>query len=152
MPRKTGLTTGEVATLREATAIIAADSATLTDANFPVASAIDCTGFDTILVGVEITAGVSPSMTIEALFRDAEAPDGARWKRALLGSRPGVTAGALANETTGALDGLSFVELRVFGAKQVFLRISAVANAAGTTAWKILGIPGQTRAFRSFNR
>jgi hypothetical protein len=91
-------------------------------------------------------------MTVEALFRDGEAPDGARWKRLLLGAPPGVTLAALANETTGSLTGGSFVELRVFGAKQVFLRISAVANATSTTAWKILGMPGRTRDFRNYNR
>jgi hypothetical protein len=150
--RKTALVTGEVATLRSASAALAADSATLTDANFPVAGAIDCSGFDSILVGVEITAGTNPTETIVALFRDAEAADGARWKRLLLGAAPGVTATALANETTGALTGTSFAELRVFGAKQVFLRIAAVANESSTTAWKILGMPGRTRDFRKYNR
>lgn len=149
MPRKLGLNSTEIAILRQATAVIAADNSTLTDANIPLAQAMDCSGYDTIFVGVEITGGASPSMTIEALFRDVDAPDGSRWKRLLLGAPPGVTPGAAANETTAALDGTSFYELRVFGAKSVFLRVTAVANAAGTTAWKILGMPGRTRGHRS---
>lgn len=147
MARKTGqLRTGETTVVRSASAIIAADSATLTDANFPVAQALDCTGFDTILVGVEITAGTNPSMTLEALFRDADAADGSRWGRMLLGAAPGVTATALANETTAALaSNVAWCELRVFGHPSVMLRITAVANAASTTAWKILARPGQVR-------
>lgn len=153
MARKIALYTGEVATLRSAAALIAADSATLTDANIPPANAIDCTGLDSIFVGVEITGGASPTMTLEALYRDSEAADGARWKRLLLGARDGVTLAALAAEDTGALDGTSLVELRTFGFRYVFLRIKAVANAGSTTAWKILGMPGRTRPdFRSFNR
>lgn len=131
--------------------MIAADNTSLTDANIPPSQATDCTGYDTIFVGVEITAGTSPTMTLEALYRDAEAADGSRWKRMLLGARPGVTLGALATEDTGALDGTSFVELRTYGFKLVFIRIKAVANSTNTTAWKILGLPGRTRNFRQLN-
>ena len=152
MARKNGLITGEVTVLRSAEAVIAADSATLNDTNIPPAQAIDCTGQDTILVGVEITGGSSPTMTIEALFYDENAADGSRWKRVLLGARDGVTLASLAAEDSGALDGTSFVEMRVFGAKKVFLRVKAVTNAGSTTAWKILGMPGRVRNFRQFNR
>lgn len=154
MPRKQKvLFTGEVTELRSGAGAIAADSATLSDANFPPAEAIDCTGYDSILVGVDVDGGASPTMTIEALVRDENAADGARWKRLLLGAAPGVTLAALANETTGALAPGNLAELRVFGAKQVFLRATAVANSGGTTGWRILGIPGKTRPeFRSFNR
>lgn len=146
MARPDALRPGVLAVARSASAVIAADNATLTDVNIPVAQAIDCSQFDTIFVGAEITAGTNPTITVEALIRDEDAPDGSRWKRLQLGARPGVTLAALANETTGALGSNSdLVELRVFGANQVFLRITAVANAGSTTAWKILAMGGQPR-------
>jgi len=149
MARNTGLYTGAVTTLRSATALIAAESATLSDANYPVAQAIDCTGFDTLLVGVEVTAGTNPTMTIEALVRDGEASDGARWKRMTSGL---AFEGTPTVGDTGELDGTAFVELAVFGAKYVMLRIKAVTNAASTTAWKILGTPGRTRNISAVSR
>lgn len=143
---KTTLVSGVVAAVRAISGgIIAADSATLSDANIDPTLAIDCAKLDTILVGVEIAAGTNPTMTLEALFRDEEAADGLRWKRALLGARPGVTATALAVEDSGALDGTALVELRVFGARKVFLRIKAVTNATSTTGAKILAMPGKVR-------
>lgn len=148
MARKNGLRVGfEPGVAREATALLAAENAALTDANYPVSAAIDCSGFDSIFVGAEITGGAGPTLTVEALFRDGEAADGSRWKRVLLGAKEGITAAASpAAEDTGALGASSdFSELRVFGAKQVMLRIKAVANAAGTTAWKILVCGGKTR-------
>lgn len=145
MARKTTLTPGNVCALRSAASIIVADSGTLTDANIPPSAAVDCTGFDSVFVGVEITAGTAPAMTIEALFYDPNAADGARWKRLLLGAEPGVTAGALAAEDSGALDGTKLVELRVFGHSQVFFRVVSVANPTSTTAWTILGMCGRRR-------
>lgn len=142
MARNNGLRSGDVGVARSAAAVIAAESATLTDANFPVAQALNCTGFDTILVGVEITGGTNPTMTIEALVRDGEAADGARWKRMTAGL---TFEGTPAVGDTGALDGTAFVELAVFGARAVMLRIKAVTNATSTTAWKILVLPGRTR-------
>lgn len=155
MARKVGLRpVFEPGVAREATALLAADSATLSDANFPVAAAISCQGFDTIFVGAEIVAGAGPTMTVEALFRDAEAADGSRWKRLLLGAKDGITALASpASEDTGALGSNSdFAELRVFGAALVYLRIKAVASAAGTTAWKILVCGGKTRNTANIHR
>lgn len=136
-----------VGVAREISGVIAADSATLTDVNIPPAQGLNCAGFDTILVGVEITAGTNPTATIEALFRDEEAADGSRWKRILLGAPDGVTAiAAPAAETTGALTGASFVELRVFGHPLVFLRVTAVTSSGSTTNLKILVAPGRKRA------
>lgn len=150
MARKTGaLFTGEVSIARSASAVIAADSATLTDANIPPAQGLDCSAFDTILVGVEITAGSSPTMTIETLARDAEAADGSRWKRMTAGL---AFEGTPAVGDTGALDGTAFVELPVFGHPLVFLRRKAVTNATNTTAWKILVMPGRYRGDRKLNR
>ncbi len=118
----------------------------LTDANIDPTVALDCYGYDSIFVAVEITAGTSPTMTIEALLRAADAADGARWKRLMLGAKDGVTLAALANETTGALaPDINPVELRVYGSRAVFLRVTAVANSASTTAWKILARPGKRR-------
>ncbi len=149
MSRATGLVRGQTAVARSAAALIVADSGTLTDTNIPPAQGLDCTGYDTILVGVEITAGSGPTMTLEALFRDADAADGARWGRYSLGAAPGVTLGALASEKTPALaSNIAWAELRVFGHPLVFLRIDAVANATSTTAWKILARPGRIRGDR----
>lgn len=147
MARGTGLRTGELTLVRSTSGVIAADSSTLTDVNFPTAQAIGCTGFDTILVGAEIDGGVSPTVTIEALFRDPEAPDGSRWKRMLLGAKEGVTGLASpAAEDTGALGNNSdLAELRVRGWPMVYLRVKAVANAGSTTAARILAAPGKPR-------
>lgn len=128
---------------------VAADSATLNDTNFPTAfdatngGAFSCRNLDTLLIGVEFTAGTAPTATVEFLFRDAEAADGSRWKRLLLGSRPGVTLGALATEDTGALDGVSFVEMRCYGADLVYPRFKAVTGTP--TGIKILAMPGALR-------
>lgn len=147
-----GLRTGEITVVRQATAVIAADNPTLTDANILPADGVNCAGLDTVLVGVDITGGASPGMTIEALIYDENAADGSRWKRLLLGAAPGVTLAALANETTGSLVPGNLAELRVFGASKVYFRITAVANAGGTTAWKIFAMPGKVRGDRALNK
>jgi hypothetical protein len=144
MARPGGLSTTQVAAAREISGEIAADSATLSDALFPPASALDCRGFDSIFVGVEITGGVSPTCTIEPIFRDGDAADQARWGRLLVGSPPGVTAASAAVQSTGALAPLTMVELFVFG-RLVYLRRTAVTNEGSTTAMKILAIPGRPR-------
>lgn len=153
MARKTGcLRTGETTELRAIAGAIAVDNPTLSDANIPPASGIDCSGYETILVGVEIATPGTATMTLEALFYDADQLDGARWSRLLLGAAPGVTLGALAGETTGALaNGSQFAELRVFGHAKVFLRVAAVANSGGTASAKILGRPGRVRGDRRLN-
>lgn len=148
MTRKNGLRAGfEPGIARAAAVLLTADSATLTDANIDPTLALNCAGFDTILVGAEIDGGVNPTLTVEPLFRDEEAPDGSRWKRLLVGARDGITPVASpAAEDTGALGANSdFAELRVFGAGKVFLRVKAVANAAGTTGWRVLVLGEKTR-------
>lgn len=149
MARPTGISISQLSDLRTVTA---ADNATLTDANIPTAQAIDCSGFDTILVGVEFTAGTTPTATVEALFRDADAADGARWKRVLLGAKPGITAVAApgAAEDTGALDGTALSELLVFGRKLVFLRVKAITGTP--TNVHVLVTGGRTRNIASLNR
>lgn len=144
MARPTGLSASQLCTARSATAAIAAESTTLTDANFPLAQALDCQGFQTIWVGVEITAGTNPTMAIEVLVRDDDAADGARWKRLLVGSPDGVTAASAASAKTPALDGTSLFEVRVEGRK-VMLRVDAVTNSGSTTSWKILAMGGKPR-------
>jgi hypothetical protein len=121
---------------RSATATIAADNTSLTDANIPAAQAIDCQGLESIWVMVAITGGTGPTMTLEALFRDANAADGSKWVR----SRD--ASGVL---KTAALAVGQAHELTVDGWPSVFLRIDAVANATSTTAWKILVRPGKRR-------
>lgn len=157
MARKSGgLWTGETTVARSASGgVIAADSATLTDANIPPAQALDCAGYDTVLVGVEVTVPGTSTMTVEALFYDPDAADGSRWSRHLLGAPPGVTAvAAPAAETTGALPGTgaSYAELRVNGHSKVFLRVTAVANSGATTGYKILARPGAVRGDRAINK
>lgn len=148
MARKEGLRRDAPGIARSASAAIAAENASLTDSNYPVAQALQCQGFDTILVGVEITGGSSPTMTIEALVRDAEAADGLRWKRIISGIAYEGTPSAA---DTGALDGTAFAELPVYGASSVMLRVKAVANSGSTTAWKILVLPGRARNTRGLN-
>ena len=145
MARPTGFgAPGTIITLRSGSAVIAADSATLIDDNIPPAQAVNCWGLESIFIGAEITGGTNPTMTVEPLFRDSEAADGSRWRRLNLGALPGVTLTAAGPGSTGAMaSDLSMVELRVFGATSVFFRISAVANATSTTAWKLLAMPGR---------
>lgn len=146
MARNVGLFEG-ICEARTIGGIIAAESASLIDANYPVANAIQCRGFETLLVGVEIVAGASPTATIEAIFRDADAADGQRWKRLLLGAPDGITAiAAFASEDTGALaTGASLVPIRVYGHPMVYLRVKAVTNATSTTSMKILVMGGKRR-------
>src|SRR4051812_4908652 len=88
MARPTCISARAVAAIRTKTgAPVLDDSATLTDANFPVApsstlgGAYDCSTFDTILLAVELAGGSSPTCTVDLLFRDPGAADGSRWKR-----------------------------------------------------------------------
>lgn len=135
---------GVIVVARSADALIAADSATLSDANIDPALSVNCFGLESVFLGVDITGGTNPTMTFEALFRDANAADGSRWRRLSLGALPGVTLAAAADPTTGAMAvGGSLVEVRVFGASKVFFRCTAVANATSTTAWKLLAMPGR---------
>jgi len=136
-----------VSVARSGTGAIAADNTTLSDANIPPASGVDCYLYDTVFIGVEITGGSSPTMTIEPLFRDStDAADGARWFRVVCGATDGVTPASAANLTTGALaSNVNFAEIKVFGSRNVFFRVTAVANATNTTAWKILVFPGKVR-------
>jgi hypothetical protein len=145
MARPGGLHPSLLAAARVKSGVIAADSATLTDANIPPASAFDCRGYQTIWLGVEIAGGTNPTATIEVLVRDEEAADGARWKRLLVGSPDGVTLGSAASAKTPTLDGTSLFEVRVEG-RQVFLRIDAVTNSGSTTGITILAMPGKPRA------
>lgn len=126
--------------------VIVADNASLVDTNFPTTLGFDCGGYDTVLVAAEITAGASPTATIEALIRDDDAPDGSRWKRLFLGAPPGVTLGAAAGQTTSALGPNDVFELRVFGNPSVLFRVTAVTNAGSTNGLVILVKPGIVRA------
>ncbi len=145
--RDTGLKKGEITIVRElAAGVIAADSGTLTDVNIPPSAGVDCSRYDTLFLGVEIDAGSSPTIAIEILVRDELAANGSRWKKMLVGEEEGITAGAAAVESTGALDGTKFIEMRVFGMRKVFFRVSAVTNSGSTTGARILAFPGKLRA------
>jgi hypothetical protein len=145
MARPAGLSASQLASVREISGAIAADSGTLVDATFPVASALSCQGFETVWVGVEIDGGSSPTAAIEVLVRDGDAAtDGKRWKRLLVGAPPGVTLASAASAKTPALDGTSLYELRVDG-RLVFFRVDAVTNPTNTTAMRILAMGGKPR-------
>lgn len=144
MGRATCLSASQLTDVRSINGVIAADSATLTDANIPPGGAFDCRGFQTIWVGVEIVAGTAPTATLEILVRDADAADGLRWKKLLVGAPDGVTPAAAASQKTPALDGTALYEVRVEG-RNVFFRVDAVANAAGTTSMKIIAMGGKPR-------
>lgn len=146
--RLTTFESGVVYVARSGTGAIAADNGTINDTNFPAALGVDCRQYDTVFVGVEITAGTSPTMTIEPLFRDStDAPDGSRWFRVKCGVTDGVTPAAAANLDTGALStNANFTELKVFGSRSVLFYVKAVTNATSTTAWKILVMPGKVRS------
>ncbi len=157
MTRKAGsLRTGETTVARSIAGLIAVDNTTLSDANYPsvagvLTGAIDCTGYDSIFVGTEVAVPGTSTMTIEALFFDPDGATDQKLSRLMLGAEPGVTVGALASETTGALPGVEsqYAELRVFGHPQVFLRVTAVANTTSTTSCKILVRPGRVRGDRA---
>lgn len=150
MARSTGFAAGLTVTptwaiARAVSGPIAADNTTLTDANIAPAGGIDCGGYDTILVAVEIAGGSSPTATLEPLFRDQDAADGNRWKRPLLGAPPGVTLAAVAAQASTALGPLDVYEFRVFGHPLIFLRVSAVTNSGSTTNLNIMARGGQIR-------
>lgn len=126
----------DVAVIRSISGTIAADSATLTDANIVPAAGFNCRGYNSVLVGVEVDGGTNPTITLEPLFYDGGAADGARWRRLLIGGSP---------QQTPALGAGTFVELMVYGWPRVYLRRTAVTNATSTTAMRILAIPGSTR-------
>lgn len=112
----------------------AADSATLTDANIsPTVSAttggaLACAGLETVLLAVELAGGTNPQVTLDLLFRDVDAADGSRWRRA--GQPVALTA--------------SFQEVYVYGST-VFPRLDTVSGSP--TSVTILVKPGryQTR-------
>jgi len=145
MARPTGLSVDRLAAVRTISGEIAADSATLTDANIDPDDGINCLGFQTLWVGVEIAGGSGPTAALEVLVRDDAAADGARWKKLLVGAPDGVTLAAAASAKTPALNGTSLYEVRVEGRAKVFLRVDAVTNATGTTAMTILAMGGKPR-------
>ncbi len=129
--------------VRTKVGVIAADSATLTDANIAPAVALNCKGFDSILVRPVITGGVSPSVVIEPLFYDANAADGARWQRVILSPTPGmVPAGTDAIPTTCALGNGQVEEISTHGFAKVYLRVVSVNNPGSTTNLVLLAYPG----------
>ncbi len=127
-------------TLGRSRIVTAADSGTLTDVNIPLAQAIDCAEFDSIFVSVEFVGGSGPTLTVEPLVRDEAAVDGLRWKRLLLGARPGITLVASpAAADTGAMNGTGCVELRTFGMSPIFLRASAISGSPTNATILVVG-------------
>lgn len=133
--------------VRTVAGVIAADNSTLSEVNIPVASALNCVGFDTILVRPVITAGTNPAVVIEPLFYDEFAVSGARWQRLILSPTAGaVPAGDDAIPTTCALGNGQMEEIQTFGFKHVFLRIASVVNPALTSNLVLLAYPGARSA------
>ncbi len=138
MARKVCLMSNEVSAVRTLTgAPVAADSDTLTDANFPLLAdrttggTVDCRLLATLWVSVEFDGGTNPSVELDPLIRDEGAPDGERWKRLLFGGSPA--------PAQPLLDGSGFVEVRVDGG-QMFPRIKSVSGAP--TSVIVLARPG----------
>jgi hypothetical protein len=110
---------------------VAADSATLTDANIsPTVSsttggAIAYRGLDTVLLAVEFTGGTNPTCTVDLLLRDEDAADGSRWHKS----------------TTIGLDS-NFAEAWVYGST-MFPRLASVTGSP--TGVTILVKPGRYR-------
>ena len=129
--------------VRSIAGAIAADSTTLTDANFPTSIGYDCAGFETVIVKVEVAAGTNPTMAIEALFRDEDAADGLRWTRRVNSSGTALTTGALAAN--------SECELVVDGHSLVAFRVTAVTNSGSTTSSKVIARPGRRAAIKTPN-
>lgn len=110
---------------------VAADSATLTDTNFPATPDTTTGGaipfrMESILVAAEFTGGTSPGAELDVLFRDGDAADGSRWKRA--GSAITLSS--------------QFQEVAVFGSL-VFPRIQNVTG--NPTAIMLVIKPGQAQ-------
>lgn len=69
---KPGLTEGNIATLTRALvgAPVTADSATLTDANFPMATGgVLCTGWKSVVIFARLTAAGATTWTLQTLVR-----------------------------------------------------------------------------------
>ncbi|MGN6107791.1 MAG: hypothetical protein ACTHU0_21975 [Kofleriaceae bacterium] len=117
---------------------IAADSATLSDANYPELAddtnggSFNCHGLETVWLGVEIDGGTNPEATIDLLIRDDTAPGSTKWVQFNSGS------------TTGSIQSGKMVEVTCAG-RWVYPRVSAVANATSTTGMRILAFPGKVR-------
>jgi hypothetical protein len=135
--------------VRDISGQIAADSTNEIDANLSPDDGLDCRGFDTIWVSVEIAGGTNPTCKLEPLFRDEGAADGFRWHRTQTIALDGAAVYASpADQQTTALRTSQQYELRVDGWSKVYLRRVAVTNDSGTTAMKILARPGRTRPAR----
>jgi hypothetical protein len=106
----------------------AAESATLSDANFPPANALHCAGAKTILVYYDDDSGGAGTITFQPLIRD------------------GVN-GLWLPRPTVVVTGRSPAEITVFGANEVFLRVNAVA-APGNNA-KVRAAVGEWMSARS---
>lgn len=122
------------------------ESATLNDTNFDPTLALNCEGFDTIWLGAEIDGGTNVSIVVEPLVYDSGASDGSRWRRLLVGSPDGIdTVSALAVSTVTLANDGRMTEVRVDGRSKIFFRLVSTANGTGTTAARLLAMPGRTR-------
>lgn len=153
-PLGTSLRLGRFALVRTITAApIANDPAVFSDASYPIAGAIDCTGIDVLELRVEVDGGTNVTVTLGPLFRDDDGPSssGSKWyEMAMAGGPPvsAIAAPAVANNRTAALpatvtttsgpSGLLFVA----GCPFVFPRVVSVGGTlAGTTACRIMAKP-----------
>lgn len=108
---------------------IVADSATLSDAHYPLVNdmvnggQIDCRRLRSLWLGVEMQDGTpipnATSITVEPIFLDRLAPTDAHWKRML-------DAGA--SPLSLVIDNSGFKNLLVYG-RTLFLRVSVVTGS-----------------------
>lgn len=146
MARPGGLKSQQFAALRilTGTPVVIDPVAPFTDANYPVANAFDCRGFDTIYLGAEFVGGTNPTAVFEILKRDPDAADGLRWKTLLIGAPNGITQiGTPISLATPALDGTGMAEMRVDGYSLIYFRLKTLTSTP--TQITILGLPGVRR-------
>jgi hypothetical protein len=121
---------------------VVADSSTLIDATFAEArhatlgGAINCDKLATIWIGVEFVAPGATSVDLDLLVRDADAADGARWRRFGFGSTNALFQPTFSGTTTV---GSPLLEMRVDGCL-VYPRIFNVVGSP--TSVILLARPG----------
>ncbi len=101
---------------------VAAESATLSDANFPPAAAINCAGWRTVALYGVFTAGTTPTWSLQPLLRGGVEGAGL-WTYA---------------SPLGAVPGLQVVVVEVMG-RLMFPRLDAITSNPTDLALYVMG-------------